>query len=51
MYYDGPALETAFTKEFCGGPHVTRTATVGTFKIIKDEALSAGIRRIRATVL
>ncbi len=36
--------------EFCGGPHVTHTAEVGKFKIVKEEASSAGIRRIRAVV-
>ena len=36
--------------EFCGGPHVTHTTEVGTFKIIKEEASSAGIRRIRGIV-
>lgn len=39
-----------FSKEFCGGPHVTHTGEIGTFKVIKDEAVSAGVRRIRATV-
>lgn len=36
--------------EFCGGPHVTHTAEVGKFKIIKEEASSAGVRRIRGIV-
>jgi alanyl-tRNA synthetase len=39
-----------FSKEFCGGPHVLHTAEVGKFKILKEEAVSAGVRRIRATV-
>lgn len=34
--------------EFCGGPHVNRTGELGIFKIIKEEASSAGIRRIKA---
>lgn len=38
------------SREFCGGPHVTRTAEVGKFKIIKEEASSAGVRRIRGIV-
>ncbi|MCC6199111.1 alanine--tRNA ligase [Candidatus Nomurabacteria bacterium] len=39
-----------FSKEFCGGPHVTHTGLIGTFKIQKEEASSAGIRRIKATI-
>lgn len=37
-----------FSKEICGGPHVKNTSTLGKFKIIKEEASSAGIRRIKA---
>ncbi len=39
-----------YSKEICGGPHVQHTAQVGRFKIQKEEASSAGIRRIKATV-
>lgn len=39
-----------WSKEVCGGPHVEHTKIIGKFKIIKDEASSAGVRRIRATV-
>lgn len=39
-----------FSKEICAGPHVKRTSELGTFKIIKEESSSAGIRRIRATL-
>lgn len=39
-----------FSKELCGGPHVSHSAEIGRIKIIKEEAVSAGIRRIRATV-
>ena len=41
---------TAFSREFCGGPHVNRTSELGSFKILKEEASSAGIRRIKAKV-
>ena len=34
--------------EFCGGPHVTNTGVLGHFKIKKEEASSAGVRRIKA---
>ncbi len=50
VYYAGKSLESAYSREFCGGPHVTHTSTLGTFKILKEEAVSQGIRRIRATV-
>lgn len=36
------------SKEFCGGPHVENTGVLGHFKIQKEEASSAGIRRIKA---
>ena len=37
-----------FSKEICGGPHVENIGILGHFKIIKEEAVSAGIRRIKA---
>lgn len=39
-----------FSRELCGGPHVTHTATIGAFTITKEESSSAGVRRIRAVV-
>lgn len=37
-----------FSKEICAGPHVKNTSELGHFKIIKEEASSAGVRRIKA---
>ena len=39
-----------FSTEFCGGPHVSNTSELGKFKITKEEASAAGIRRIKATL-
>jgi len=39
-----------FSKEICAGPHVKKTAELGSFRIIKEESVGAGIRRIRAIV-
>ena len=39
-----------FSKEVCGGPHVQKTGELGKFKIVKEEASSAGVRRIRAVL-
>lgn len=50
VYYVGESLDTAFSKEICGGPHVAHTGEVGEFSIQKEESVSAGVRRIRATV-
>ena len=37
--------------EICGGPHVNNTKDLGTFKIKKEEASSAGVRRIKAVLI
>lgn len=50
VYYIGKDLKSAWSKEFCGGPHVSRTGEIGKFKIAKEESSSSGIRRIRAVV-
>ncbi|MBI4999619.1 alanine--tRNA ligase [Candidatus Gottesmanbacteria bacterium] len=39
-----------FSREICGGPHVNFTGSLGRFKIIKEEAAGAGVRRIYATL-
>ncbi len=48
-----PDIVTVYTigdvsKELCGGPHVKNTKELGHFKIIKEEASSSGVRRIKA---
>ncbi|HEY4500306.1 MAG TPA: alanine--tRNA ligase, partial [Candidatus Paceibacterota bacterium] len=50
IYYIGDSMNTAISKEFCGGPHVENTGVLGTFKIQKEEAVSAGVRRIKAVL-
>lgn len=37
-----------FSKEICGGPHAKTTGELGEFKIVKEEASSSGVRRIKA---
>ncbi|MBI3572149.1 alanine--tRNA ligase [Candidatus Kaiserbacteria bacterium] len=63
VYSVGP-LKDAFSIEFCGGPHVENTAEIGSvrdpdgtvrkgvlkFKIVKEEAVAAGVRRIKAVL-
>ncbi len=50
VYYVGRSMDTAVSREFCGGPHTPRTGLIGKIKITKEEAVAAGIRRIRAIV-
>lgn len=50
VYYIGDSLQTAYSKEFCGGPHVVNTSALGTFKIIKEETIGSGAHRIKATL-
>lgn len=40
----------SYSKEICGGPHVSRSSEVGTIKITSEKSSSAGIRRIKAVV-
>lgn len=47
---DAETLSNAFSKEFCGGPHVANTNELGVFRIKKEEAVAAGIRRIKAVL-
>ena len=56
IYFVGDTLETAYSKEFCGGPHVKNTSELAgpegkwKFKIQKEEASSQGVRRIKAVL-
>lgn len=51
---ENPQFEQRFSIEFCGGPHVTHTGEIASggkhFKIQKEEAVSAGVRRIKAVL-
>jgi alanyl-tRNA synthetase len=56
IYFVGNDLNSAYSKEFCGGPHVRNTKELAgpegkwRFKIQKEEAVSAGVRRIKAVL-
>ncbi|PIR83257.1 alanine--tRNA ligase [Candidatus Kaiserbacteria bacterium CG10_big_fil_rev_8_21_14_0_10_56_12] len=53
VYSVGP-LDNAFSIEYCGGPHVANTSELGEggkkFRIMKEEASSSGVRRIKAVL-
>ena len=46
VYYLGENLNEAFSREFCGGPHVANTGKIGRVKIKKQEKIGAGLLRI-----
>lgn len=48
VYFIEDKEGNVFSKEFCGGPHIKNTAELGKFKIVKEEAVSSGVRRIKA---
>jgi alanyl-tRNA synthetase len=41
---------SAYSREICGGPHANFTGELGHFRIVKEEASSAGVRRIKAVL-
>jgi alanyl-tRNA synthetase len=41
-------IREAFSREFCGGTHASSTGDIGDFKILREESVSAGVRRITA---
>jgi alanyl-tRNA synthetase len=47
---EDPKFDQRFSIEFCGGPHVTNTGELSKFRILKEEAISQGIRRIKAVL-
>ncbi len=50
VYFIEDEQGNVVSKEFCGGPHVSNTKELGQFKILKEEAVAQGIRRIKATI-
>ena len=40
-----------FSREICGGPHAEHTGLLGTFRIAKQENVSAGVKRIKAVLI
>lgn len=51
VYFIGDeAAGDVYSKEVCGGPHVENTKELGQFRVLKEEPVAAGIRRIKAVV-
>lgn len=52
VYTIGKGLKKGefFSKEICGGPHITHTGELVSFKILKEESSSRGVRRIKAVI-
>ncbi|OGV91352.1 hypothetical protein A3A66_02980 [Microgenomates group bacterium RIFCSPLOWO2_01_FULL_46_13] len=46
VYYVGENFDTAFSKEFCGGPHVSSTGKIGGVRIKKVETIGVNLRRM-----
>lgn len=50
VYFAERSDGTRVSKEFCGGPHVQNTSELSHFKILKEEAVASGIRRVKAVL-
>lgn len=50
VYFVGDSLDTAYSKEFCGGPHVSNTADIGRVRIKKQQKIGANLLRIYAVL-
>jgi alanyl-tRNA synthetase len=48
VYYIGENMESAFSKEFCGGPHVANTSDLAPIEIYKQESIGKGKQRVYA---
>ena len=51
VYFAEDKDGNVYSKEFCGGPHFESIPSLGKFKIIKEEAVASGIRRIKADLI
>jgi len=47
---ENPQFDKRFSIEFCGGPHVKNTGELSKFRILKEEAVAQGVRRIKAVL-
>jgi alanyl-tRNA synthetase len=48
VYFVGQSIESAYSKEFCGGPHVTNTNEIGTLELYKTEKIGKDLYRVYA---
>ncbi len=51
VYYIGPTLDSAISKEFCGGPHVASTGEIGHVTITKQKKIGANLVRVYAELI
>ena len=48
VYFVGESIESAYSKEFCGGPHVSNTKEIGTIELYKTEKIGKDLYRVYA---